>query len=234
MLVWKLAEQRKAESCVAGMASRLRHHILPSLGEDTSLAEVTESDRRRFRAYLGALVEEGELTGQTCNRILTALRQLYKYAELRYGLSLPAMPKGFPESGAHAPDAWVLLDPEAIVELLGHLPPQVRPLFSYVANTGLRIGTALSTQASWIDWELVGNERVPKVMNSQRRVPGCDPPPARRRNADPRGQGPGWSCKHHYDSALRSHHERGASLCNEEGPGAGSPRPRPGPSKAPS
>ena len=43
MLVWKLAEQQRAETYVKAMASHLRLHILAALGEDTSLANVTGS-----------------------------------------------------------------------------------------------------------------------------------------------------------------------------------------------
>ena len=64
MLVWKLAEQQRAESYVKAMASHFRHHILPSLGEDTPLGSVTSADLREFRADLGALVEHGELDGR--------------------------------------------------------------------------------------------------------------------------------------------------------------------------
>jgi integrase len=152
MLVWKLAEQLRADTYVAAMASHLRLHILPALGEGTPLANVTAVDLREFRAYLGALVEHDELDGRTCNRILTTLRQLYKYAEQRYGLPLPPMPPRFPESPLQAPERWTCLDPLQLVDLLTHLPPNVQPLFSYVANTGLRIGSALATKSDWIDW----------------------------------------------------------------------------------
>ena len=36
-------------------------------------------------------------------------------------------------------------------------PDDIRPILGYVANTGLRIGTALATEASWIDFP---NRRV--------------------------------------------------------------------------
>jgi integrase len=152
MIVWKITEQKRSVSYGKAMTSHFRHHILPSMGEETLLDDVTNADLREFRAYLGALVEHGELDGRSCNRVLTTLRQLYKYAEQRYGLTMPAMPERFPESPLLAPERWTFLEPSEIVDVIDHVPPEVRPLFSYVANTGLRIGSALATKSDWIDW----------------------------------------------------------------------------------
>ena len=168
MLVWKLAEQLRAEAYVTAMASHLRLHILPALGEATPLANVTPADLREFRAYLGALVEHDELEGRSCNRVLTTLRQLYKYAEQRYGLAMPVMPERFPESPLHAPESWIFLEPSQIADLIDHMPPEVRPLFSYVANTGLRIGSALATQPDWIDWTQLRVRYPASAMKARR------------------------------------------------------------------
>ena len=153
MMVWKLAEQQRAESYVKAIGSHFRYHILPILGEETPLSDVPAHDLREFRAYLGSLVEQAELDGRTCNRVLTTLRQLYKYAENRYGLTMPTTLERFPESPLHASDRWLHLDPSEVVRLLHHVSRDVRPLFSFIANTGLRVGTALLTQARWIDWD---------------------------------------------------------------------------------
>jgi integrase len=168
MLMWKLAEQQRAKTYVKAMASHFRHHILPGIGEDLSLADVTAAHRREFRAYLGALVEHGELDGRTCNRILTTLRQLYMYAEQRLGLPMPIMPERFPESPLLAPERWAILEPAQIDELVGHLPIDVRPLFTYVANTGVRIGSALATKPNWIDWSKL-RVRYPASATKARR-----------------------------------------------------------------
>jgi len=166
MLVWKLAEQQRAETYVKSMASHFRHHILPCLGEETPLADVTAADLREFRAYLGALVEHDELGGKMCNRILTTLRQLYRHVELRYGHPMPTVLTRFPES--QVLDDWIILDPAEVAHLLSLLRPEVRPLFSYVANTGVRIGTALSTKSGWIDWDRLCVHYPASVMKARK------------------------------------------------------------------
>ena len=152
MLMWKLLQQGRRESYVKSMASHLRHHIMPCFGENTPLGDVCATRLREFRNYLGELIENGEIEGATGNGVLTTLRQFYKFAEQRYGLTKPSMPTGFPKSPLKALESWVLLDQAEIARLLGHLSGEVRPLFAYIANTGLRVGTALATRSEWIDW----------------------------------------------------------------------------------
>ena len=111
MIVWKIYEQKRSESYGKAMTSHFRHHILPSLGEEVPLADVSDADLRDFRAYLGSLVENEELDGRSCNRVLTSLRQLYKYAEQRYGLAPPLMPDAFqspPRKHRTAGFVWTL------------------------------------------------------------------------------------------------------------------------------
>ena len=55
-----------------------------------------------------------------------------------------------------------------VAHLLGSLSADVRPLFAYIANTGLRVGTALSTQPEWIDWEGASVRYPARAMKSRR------------------------------------------------------------------
>ncbi|MGF1469991.1 MAG: tyrosine-type recombinase/integrase [Sandaracinaceae bacterium] len=59
----------------------------------------------------------------------------------------------FPESATQGIETWIRLDPHEVAQVLEHVCIELRPLFTFVANTGLRIGTALGTQRRWIDWD---------------------------------------------------------------------------------
>ena len=76
------------------------------------------------------------------------------------------MPTRFPES--RVLDDCIFLDPSKVADLVAHLPSEVRPLFSYVANTGVRIGPALSPKSDWIDWDRLCVRYPASVMKARR------------------------------------------------------------------
>jgi integrase len=127
----------------------LRGYILPALGMDTPIGAVDAKQLLAFKKSLGA----SDLNPQTCNRVLTSLRQIFKFAEDPSGyLVAPALPRNFNTPPWEQQEKWNLLVPERIAELLAIAPDEVRPLLGYIANTGLRIGSALETEVAWIDF----------------------------------------------------------------------------------
>ena len=139
----------KADGYTRKIEGHLRSYILPALGLDTKIGAVTADQLRRFRHTLS----QGDLELNTCNRILTSLRQLFKMAEDAGYCAGPKLPRNYAESASKAWEKWTLLPPKGVKDMLVHLSDEVRPLFSYIANTGLRVGTALKTEVAWIDWE---------------------------------------------------------------------------------
>lgn len=127
----------------------LRCFIVPSLGADTPVGAITSKDLLRFKHELAA----SDLEPETCNRVLTSLRQIMKYAADPAGYIVePALPRNFRSAHWKTRERWQILTPPQITEMLRLAPDEVRPLLGYVANTGLRIGTALATEVSWIDF----------------------------------------------------------------------------------
>jgi integrase len=126
----------------------VKKFIGPAIGEDTAIGNVTAKELIAFRAKLGA----SDLDHQTVNRILTSLRQIFKYAEENGDIIAPALPRNFGTPPWKNRERWQILEPSEISKLLRKAPDEVRPLFGYVANTGLRIGSALATERSWIDF----------------------------------------------------------------------------------
>ncbi|MFA6031230.1 MAG: site-specific integrase [Elusimicrobiota bacterium] len=140
--------QAKAASYRSHMVCHLKHYVLPALGADTPIDRITADDLRRFKHELA----DGDLTLRTCNRILVTIRQVLKYADDSAGYcSTPSLPRNFRESAQELADAWHRLQPAEVAHLLAHVGDDTRPFFTYVANTGLRVGTALETLEDWVD-----------------------------------------------------------------------------------
>ena len=124
-------------------------YIKPAFGPDVPVAALTAADLLAFKHDLGS----GDLDPKTCNRILTSLRQIFKHAQDPCGYCVaPALPGNFPVATWEAPEKWHLLVPKQIEIVLAHAPEEAQDLFGYLANTGLRVGTALKTEIEWIDW----------------------------------------------------------------------------------
>ena len=49
------------------------------------------------------------------------------------------------------PSEIVRLDPQQIQDVVQAAPDEVRACLGFIANTGVRVGTALATERSWID-----------------------------------------------------------------------------------
>ncbi len=128
----------------------LRKFILPALGADTPIGAIEAKDLLAFKKGLGAL----DISPQTCNRILTSLRQIFKYAEDPCGyITAPALPRNYATRSWEQIEKWHLLKPDEIGQLLAIAPEEIRDILGYIANTGLRIGSALATETSWIDFQ---------------------------------------------------------------------------------
>jgi integrase len=119
-----------------------------ALGFDTRLSDVAPDEHKRFKHVLG----EGDIDLRTCNRVLTTLRQLFVFGEEKGYCGAHSMPKNFREDPQTMVERWRILSPEQIGTLLAHAGDDLQPLLAFVANTGLRIGTALQTERVWIDW----------------------------------------------------------------------------------
>jgi integrase len=127
----------------------LKGYIAPELGADTPVGDITSKQLVAFRHKLAA----SDLDHETCNRILVSARQILKYAEEAGYITAPALPRNFRTPPWKARERWQILEPSDIAKLLKLAPEDVRPILGYVANTGLRIGSALLTERAWIDLE---------------------------------------------------------------------------------
>lgn len=153
LLVAKRREGRAA-SYMRKLEEHLRGYIAPALGADTPVGAITAKDLLAFKHSLGS----SDLDPESCNRILTTLRQILKFAEDPAGyISAPALPRNFRSASWKKRERWQILNPAELAKMLELAPDEVRPILGYVANTGLRIGTALATEVDWIDFE---NRRV--------------------------------------------------------------------------
>ncbi len=155
-----------AHNYVRAIESHLRVHILPSFGPDTPITDIAHRPKLlEFKKYLS----EVDIELATANRVLTTLRQLLKHAEDPSGwISCPLLPKSFPLASWDVAQRWTLLAPVEVAQVIAAMPHELRPLLTFVANTGLRIGSALATQHTWIDWERRAVHYPPGAMKGRR------------------------------------------------------------------
>lgn len=150
-LVVAKRKEGRSEDYIRKVEEHLRCYVGPALGLDTEIGAITSKELLAFKHSLGAT----DLEPETCNRILTTVRQILKYAEDPAGyITAPALPRNFRSAQWQTRERWQILSPSEIAEMLRVAPEDVRPVLGYIANTGLRVGTALLTETSWIDWDL--------------------------------------------------------------------------------
>lgn len=148
----ELIEHKEREGRAKDYRRKIREHfknyIGDALGIDTPIGNITGRDLLTFKHKLSA----SDLDHETANRILCSLRQILKYAEEAGYIALPPLPRNLRTPHWKARERWQLLEPDEIKRLLDLAPDEVRPVLGYVANTGLRIGSALRTERAWIDF----------------------------------------------------------------------------------
>lgn len=128
----------------------MRGYIAPALGADTLIGTVTAKELLAFKHGLAS----SDLDPESCNRILTTLRQMFKYAEDPAGyITAPSLPRNFRTPPWKTRERWQIIAPADIAQMLREAPVEIRPILGYIANTGLRVGSALATEVSWIDFE---------------------------------------------------------------------------------
>ena len=136
MIIWKVKNERRAEGYTRKIEGHLRGYLLPAIGADTRIDEVTARTLLEFKHKLGA----SDLDPKTCNRILTTLRQVLKFAEDPRGYcTAPALPRNFPTNMWEGPERWKLLDPQQIQDVVQAAPGEVRACLGFLANTGVRV-----------------------------------------------------------------------------------------------
>jgi integrase len=150
-------------SYVEKLIQHLHDFIVPFLGQERAVDSISAADLESFKASLSSKV--GPLTA---NRILTTLRQTMKLAE-RHGLyRCPRLPGNYSERISDAVARWQILDPKETAYVLAFVEAEYRPLLTFVANTGTRIGEALAIRREWCDL-VAGRVIVPGVATKSRK-----------------------------------------------------------------
>ena len=106
----------KAPSYIRKIEEHFKNWIFPALGTSQPISSITAAELRDFRYQLGA----SDLEYRSANRVLTSLRQVFKFAEHERGYcSAPSLPRNFPEGAVD--DAWQVLTPEEIGRVLSEV-----------------------------------------------------------------------------------------------------------------
>jgi integrase len=125
-----------------------RTHIIPILGADRPIGEISERDMLEVKHRLA----RANLSPKTSNYVLTSLRQVMKFAVDPAGyITAVALPRNLSTATHEAKEAWQIRSPQELEELIRLAPAEIRSFVGYLVNTGLRVGTALATRPEWFD-----------------------------------------------------------------------------------
>lgn len=166
MVLRKRGSDGRAARYVDAIEGHLKNHIYTRLDYRRPIGTFERAELMAFRADLDTMVQAEFIERATANRVLTTLRQTFKFAEKEFAIAVPRLPENFPELPND--EVWTLLRPEVISSILGALPDEVRPLFGLVANAGLRVGAALATERSWLDLKRKLIRYPARVMKGRR------------------------------------------------------------------
>ena len=154
----------RAEGTLTAMKSHLRAHIFPALGKDTPIDHI---DAQMLRDLMYGLVDVVDL--KSANRVHSTVSQIFAFAADRGICERPKLPKRFPERASDNAHAWTIVEPPELKKLFKHVDAEVRPAIVFLANTGIRVGSALATRKKWVDLPQ-GIVRYPAAVVKQRRA----------------------------------------------------------------
>jgi len=145
----------KRDGYVRKLIQHGRDYIIPFFGAGRLVGTIRDHEVEDFKAHLLASLKVG-----TVNRILTSLRQVFKYADLHGVCRSPRLPKNVPSSIHEEIEKWQILPAEEIQKVLSLVDEEARPALVFIANTGCRIGMAPALRRSMCD---LGDPRRPRV-----------------------------------------------------------------------
>ena len=123
-----------------------RDHIIPFFGAGRLMGTIQDHELEDFKAHVLTSLSVG-----STNRILTSLRQVFKYAERRGVCRMPRLPMNVPTSVHEEVEKWQILPPEEIQKVISLVDEEARPALVFIANTGCRISMAPAIKRSMCD-----------------------------------------------------------------------------------
>ena len=135
--------QGKREGYTRKVIQHGRDHIIPYFGAGRLVGTIQDHELEAFKAHLLTSLSVGSI-----NRILTSLRQAFKYAERHGVCRMPRLPKNVPTSVHEEVEKWQILPPGEIKKVISLVDEEARPALVFIANTGCRISMAPAIRRS--------------------------------------------------------------------------------------
>ena len=142
-------DRKRRRSTINDYRRELDRRLIPAIGEDTPLSEITTKDIECFRERL---VAEGMLSARTINKRLAQLHAIFKRAQKAFDLPINPV-AGAERQPVERTGEFTALEPVE-VELLAEsaVTAEDRAIFTVAAFTGLRLGELRALRWGDVDW----------------------------------------------------------------------------------
>ena len=142
-------DRKRRPSTVQDYRREMERRLIPELGEETPLVEITTERIEEFRERT---VAEGELSPRTINKRLAQLHAIFKRAQRVFGLRLNPVTGAERQPSKRSGDFEVLEPSEVALLAANAVTDQDEGLFEVAAFTGLRLGELRGLRWGDVDW----------------------------------------------------------------------------------
>jgi integrase len=156
LMVVEKRKKKQREGYIRKVIQHGRDFIIEHFGADRLIGTIEDMELEEFKSHLLNMV--GDL--ETANRILTSLRQMFKFAESRGICRAPRLPRNHPTCLQEKIERWQILPPEEVARVLTLVPEEARPALVYLANIGGRTSMAPAVHRTMCDFTNPDRPRV--------------------------------------------------------------------------
>ncbi len=147
MMVAAKEKEGRREGYTRKLIQHGRDYIVSRLGPERDIGTVEDAELEQLKSEL--MLELG--AAGSVNRVLTSIRQLFKYASRMGFCRLPRLPGNVPTNMHEAVEHWQILSPAEIAKVLALVPEEARPAIVFLANIGGRTSMAPAVRRSMCD-----------------------------------------------------------------------------------
>jgi len=147
MMVAAKEKEGKRQGYTRKLIQHGRDYIVSRLGPNRDIGSVTDAELEQLKSML--MLELG--AAGSVNRVLTSVRQLFKFASRMGFCQLPRLPNNVPTNLHEAVEQWQILSPKEIAKVLALVPEEARPAIVFLANIGGRTAMAPAVHRSMCD-----------------------------------------------------------------------------------
>jgi len=154
-MVAEKQQEGKRQGYIRKLIQHGRDHIIPYFGASRRIDSIPDTE---LEAFKGALM--AKLDRKTTSRVLTTLRQTFKFAERRGICRAPRLPDNVSVRIQEEVERWQILSESEIEKVLKLVPHEARPALVFLSNIGGRTSMAPAVHRTMCDFRDPKRPRV--------------------------------------------------------------------------